>query len=151
MPTGSKPVSGSKKTDLKQCDDCPALCCHDLSIEIKRPRTRHEIDDLKWRLNYDTVGIYLRNRRWHMVVKGRCQFLDEANLCTIYDRRYDICRDHTPPYCEKYDDWYDVMFTHPDELEAYLRAQRRGEKVPMPKNEWASKGAGPGGKRRPRH
>ncbi|MEJ2191689.1 MAG: YkgJ family cysteine cluster protein [Nitrospirota bacterium] len=128
-----------KKTTLKDCSDCPALCCHDLSITILKPRTRKEIDDLMWHLNYDTVGVYIRNRRWHLIVKGVCQYLGKDNLCTIYDDRFDTCRKHLPPYCERYDDWYDVMFRTPFELRDYLREE---------KDRWRAKGkAGASGKK----
>lgn len=139
---GNKPVP-ALNTTLKGCEGCPAICCHDLSITILRPRTRADIDDLKWQLNYRTVGVYIRNRRWHLIVEGPCQYLGQDSLCTRYEDRFDICRDHKPPLCERYDEWYDVLFTDPDELEAYLRAQRRGETPPLPTGKWSSKGAGP--------
>jgi Fe-S-cluster containining protein len=117
-----------EKTSVKDCGTCAALCCHDLSVEIKRPRTKDEIEDYKWRLHYDTVGIYIRNMRWHMIVKGRCQYLDEKNLCTIYDRRDEVCREHMPPDCERFEGWYDVLFTKPEEMEAYLDKSKKKKK-----------------------
>lgn len=114
-----------ENTTLGDCSDCPALCCHDLSVTILKPTTKKEIEDLMWHLNYDTVGVYIRNRRWHLIIKGRCQYLDDRNMCNIYDRRFDTCRKHMPPYCERYDDWYDVLFTTPFELEDYLEAEKK--------------------------
>jgi Fe-S-cluster containining protein len=141
-----------KKTDLPQCGECPAACCHDLTITIKKPRTNHDLDVLMWQLNYDSVAIYVRNRRWHMLIKGACQYLGKDNLCTIYEDRFDICRDHKPPYCEWFDDWYDYMFLDPKELETFIKEQRKGNKPPMPTGKWESKGAGQhkvGTRRRP--
>jgi Fe-S-cluster containining protein len=117
-----------EKTTVKDCGDCAALCCHDLSVEITRPRTRDEIESLKWQLYYDTVGIYIRSRRWHMVVKGRCKYLDDRNLCTIYDRRPDVCREHMPPDCERFEEWYDILFTKPGEIEDYLNKSKKKRK-----------------------
>lgn len=114
-----------QKTTVKNCSACPAVCCHDLSIQILRPVTRKEIDELKWHLHYDTVGVYIRDHRWHVVVKGRCMYLDDKNMCTIYDTRPDKCRDHMPPNCERYNGWYDVLFTRPEELEDYLKRKKR--------------------------
>lgn len=115
----------SQKTTEKNCSECPAICCHDLSITILRPVTRHEINELRWHLHYDTVGVYIRNRKWHVVVKGKCSYLDDNNMCTIYERRPDKCRVHMPPNCERYERWYDEMFTTPEELEAYLKRSRK--------------------------
>jgi Fe-S-cluster containining protein len=113
-----------KKATLPACGDCPALCCHDLSVVILKPTTKKEVEDLMWHLNYDTVGVYIRNRRWHLIIKGRCQYLDESNLCTIYDKRFDTCRKHNPPDCERFDGWYDVMFRNPFELEEYMKKEQ---------------------------
>jgi len=121
----NKTIRPKQNTALDQCSDCPALCCHDLSVTILKPTTNKEIEDLMWHLNYDTVAVYIRNRRWHLLIKGRCQYLDAKDLCTIYDERFDTCRKHKPPYCERYDDWYDVIFTTPFELKDYLDAERR--------------------------
>ena len=142
MPARKKTKIGIKKTDMPECGACPAACCHDLTIPITKPRTIADIDVLKWQMNYDTVAVYVRNKRWYMLVKGRCMYLDEKDLCTRYAERFDICRDHKPPYCEWFDDWYDYMFTDPEELDAFLTAQRRGKKPKMPTGQWTSKGSG---------
>ena len=132
----------AKKTSVAECGNCPAACCHDLTLSITKPRTNDDIEVLMWKLNYDTVAVYVRNRRWYMLVKGACQYLGKDGLCTIYGNRFDICRDHNPPHCEWYDDWYDYMFNDPKELETFIKAQRRGKKPPMPTGKWESKGAG---------
>ena len=107
------------------CEGCPAICCRDLSIWIGAPKTKSEIDDLTWELRYDTVRAYIRNRRWYLLIKGTCMYLDENNLCTIYPKRPQKCRDHNPPNCEKYGEFWDVMFNNPEELEAYLKKKKR--------------------------
>jgi len=107
------------------CVNCPALCCHDLAIPIDRPRLREDIDDLKWKLRYDTVHVAIRHRRWYLVVNGRCIYLDKHNLCTIYERRPDICRDHNPPECERFGRWYQYWIDSPDGLDEYLAGKRR--------------------------
>ncbi len=131
-----------KDTTLSACGDCPAACCHDLTINIKKPRTNYDLECLMWQINYDTVAVYVRNRRWHLLVKGACQYLGDDHLCKIYEDRFDLCRDHKPPHCEWFDQWYDFMFTDPKELEAYIKTERKGKKPPMPKGKWLSKGAG---------
>jgi len=116
-----------KKTKRKTsvCINCPAYCCKDLVIVITKPRTRAEIDELKWHVHFDTVRVAIRNKRWHLVVKGRCIYLNRNNMCTIYERRPKKCRDHMPPDCEKYGKWYDFFLSTPDELEDYLKNGKR--------------------------
>ena len=143
MPSKKRGRADRKKpTDVKDCNDCPAMCCHDLTIDIKKPRTREDIDILKWKLNYENIGVYIRNLRWHMIIKSKCQYLGDDNLCTIYDKRDDICRNHMPPNCERFGEWYDRMITDPDDLEAFLQAQKKGKRTPKTKGiPWRSKGA----------
>jgi Fe-S-cluster containining protein len=113
------------KTSRKECNKCPALCCRNLSIWIGKPANREEIDDLKWQLHFDTVRVYIRNNRWYQLVEGKCIYLDEHNRCRIYETRPDRCRRHNPPNCEFFGDFFDVMFTTPEDLENYFAARRK--------------------------
>jgi len=47
--------------------------------------------------SFYTVKVFIRNRRWYALIKGRCIYLDKKNKCTIYEKRSDICRNHMPP------------------------------------------------------
>jgi len=119
------PSAGARNCTLAACNDCPALCCHGLSIPIDKPRTRSDIDVLRWELQYDTVRCYVRSHRWYLYIEGRCIYLDEQNMCTIYARRPDVCRRHGPPDCEKFGPFYDVMIETPEQLDAYLEKERQ--------------------------
>ena len=112
-------------TTRKECGRCPALCCKNLSIRILRPRTRVEIEDLKWQLQFDTVRVYIRNNRWYQLVEGRCIYQAKDNRCRVYPMRPDVCRRHNPPDCEFFGKYYDVMIDTPDQLETHLARSRR--------------------------
>jgi Fe-S-cluster containining protein len=107
------------------CADCPAKCCHKLLIPFNKPKDDGEIDYYRWHVQYDTVSIAIRSHRWYVVVDGRCMYLDDDNLCTIYDDRPDTCRDHNPPDCEHYGDWYDELIETPEELDAWFEKERK--------------------------
>ncbi|MFH2138487.1 MAG: YkgJ family cysteine cluster protein [Candidatus Omnitrophota bacterium] len=115
------------KTTIKGCNDCPAICCNNLALQIGRPANRQELDDLKWQLHFDTVKVYIRHRRWYQWVAGKCIYLTPESRCSIYENRPDKCRKHNPPACELHGKFYDVMFSTPDELEAYLK-KKQGER-----------------------
>ncbi len=112
-------------TTRRECGQCPALCCKNLSIRILRPRTRAEIEDLKWQLQFDTVSIYIRKNRWYQLVEGRCIYLGEDDRCKVYPVRPDMCRRHNPPDCEFFGKFYDVLIETPDRLEDYLADRRK--------------------------
>jgi Fe-S-cluster containining protein len=107
-------------TDLAECNDCPALCCHDLVMPIEKPKTDKDVFELKWELQYDTICVFVRSYRWYRLIKGRCQYLDDHNRCTIYEQRPRRCRQHNPPDCEYYGEFYDHMITTPEELDEHL-------------------------------
>jgi len=124
---GKSKKKGREVVKKKECRECPALCCRDLAILISRPRTKSEIDSLKWQLHFDTVSVRIRNRRWYLLIKGKCIYLDRNNLCKIYDRRPSRCRRHNPPECEFFGEWFDESITTPEELEAYLSRRKLGK------------------------
>jgi len=125
-PNGTRRKSRAEPEARKKpgCQGCPALCCHDLVLRITKPRTAQEIDSLRWQLHFDTVTVYIVDGRWHQMIAGKCIYLDDDNLCTIYDRRSERCRRHNPPDCERYGECWDVMIRTPDELDAYLAKEK---------------------------
>ena len=110
-----------KKKQDAVCIKCPAPCCKDLVIPTNKPRTKDEIEELKWHLHFDTVRIAIRSYRWYLTIKGRCIYLGKNNLCRNYENRPKKCKDHMPPDCEKYGKWYDLFLNTPEELEEYLQ------------------------------
>lgn len=108
-----------------ECGNCPSLCCRDMVLPIEKPKTREDVEELKWQIQYDTISVFVRSYRWYLLIKGKCMYLSRDNLCKIYERRPDKCRRLSPPDCERYGDFYDVLIKTPEELEDYL-----GRKLP---------------------
>jgi len=117
-----------KEMTLELCRGCPAKCCHNLAMWIDSPKTKEDVEDMLWKLHYDSVRIYIRNRRWYMWIKGRCIYLDDNNFCKIYDKRPQKCRDHNPPDCERYGEFWDEMFNTPEDLKRFLAKRKRAAK-----------------------
>ncbi|MCK4916823.1 MAG: YkgJ family cysteine cluster protein [Candidatus Omnitrophica bacterium] len=116
--------SKSSEPDNKYCKKCSAICCKNLAVEINRPRNKFEVENLKWQLHFDTVKVYLHNRKWHQLVEGTCIYLSKDDRCTIYETRPDKCREHNPPECEFFGKYYDIMFNNPQELTDYLKSKK---------------------------
>ena len=112
----------------KYCRTCPAICCKNLAMSIGKPVNRKEIEDLKWQLHFNTVKVFTRHHHWYQWVKGVCRYLSDDNKCTIYEKRPSICRHHNPPDCEKFGNFYDHMFSNPEELEQYFQAEKEKRK-----------------------
>jgi len=139
-----RPSVPTKVRTLSLCSDCPAKCCHDLVLVIDKPKTKSDIKHYMWQLQYDTVRIAITGKKWHTVYEGRCIYLDDDNLCTIYERRPKKCRKHNPPDCEHYGKWYDVMIETPEELRDHLKAgeERKKAKKAEKKEKRKKKGKG---------
>jgi len=124
-------VQNSKKIPKKipkkdPCKGCGALCCHDLAMHIYRPRTKPDIEELRWQLRFDTVRVFIRNKRWFMLTEGRCMYLDKNDLCTIYEDRPKTCRNHPISQCERYCEGYywDTLIETPEQLDKYLKKKK---------------------------
>ena len=118
------------KTLHHHCNNCPATCCTNLAMAIGRPSNKKEVEDLKWQLHFDTVKVFIRHHRWYQWVEGRCMYLSKDNRCTNYDERPDICRQHNPPDCEFFGEFYDIMMSTPKELDSYLSKKPRKLRKP---------------------
>ncbi len=113
------------KMAVKDCEGCPAKCCSDIEAPILRPRSRFDVDNLKWQVSFGNINVFIRNKRWYTLTLGKCMYLDKNFRCSIYETRPSICRDHNPPECEQYGEIYDVIFETPDELEKFYQKEVR--------------------------
>jgi len=114
-----KRIRKKEESDHKACLKCPAICCKSLAMTIHRPKNKKDLADLKWQLQFDSVRIYIRDRKWYLLVDGKCSYLGADDKCTCYETRPKICRMHNPPHCEFFGRYYDLMLTTPEELEGY--------------------------------
>jgi Fe-S-cluster containining protein len=129
-------IARAKKKKDQVCKKCKAPCCRNLAFAVPSPKNRYDIETLRWYLHFDTVQLYIRNRRWNMLIQGKCIYLSKNNLCTIYERRPKICRVHRSDACEMTGQWYDTLLSSPDDLEAYLKRKKRKRQTARKKAGW---------------
>jgi len=82
-------------------------------------------DQLRWYLHFDRVSVFVRSRRWNLLIDSRCMYLDEHDLCTIYEVRSDVCREHPAEVCEKDAAFYDLIMRRPEDLDRYLEKMKK--------------------------
>ena len=80
---------------------------------------------LRQHLHFDTVKVYIKNRRCYSFIKGKCIYLDTKNKCTIYKKRSDTCRDPMPPGYKHYKKWCTKIISPPVELDKYLNENNK--------------------------
>lgn len=110
------------------CVDCPALCCKDLAIPTRAPNDENQRVELDWYLHFKHINVFYRSRKWFILVRTQCQYLDKHDLCTKYEERSETCRVHNPPECEKFGDFYDEIFENPEDLKAFLERRKQKRK-----------------------
>jgi Fe-S-cluster containining protein len=87
--------------DQQVCQkECNARCCRYLTVYLPAPRQKADFDELSWFLAHENTSVYVEGRRWHLEVRTPCRYLNENNLCTIYEHRPDVCREYSLDACE---------------------------------------------------
>jgi Fe-S-cluster containining protein len=105
------------------CDECGAKCCEYTAIEIGKPSTKTDYDNIRWYLSHENVFVFVdHDRKWHVEFRARCEHLSADRNCRIYENRPRICRRHGMGQgeCEYYDSPYILRFSSLDQFEEYL-------------------------------
>ena len=85
------------------CDGCVAHCCRYVAVEIETPRSRWQIDQVRWLLLHENVAVYIgTDRRWYVEFRTRCRALGDDHRCTIYEDRPDLCRAYEVKTCPRW-------------------------------------------------
>ena len=110
-----------------ECQTCGAKCCRYITVQISKPRAKIDREEIRWFLAHENVRVYIDadDESWNVQFHTDCRHLDGANRCTIYPRRYDICRDHNPEDCEASEaEAQDTVFHNTDEFDAWWEKRR---------------------------
>lgn len=94
-----------------------------MAIEIDRPTTKREYDDIRWYLLHKNINVFIdHDGDWHVEFQTPCEALADDHRCMQYEKRPQICRDHGWPAgtCEFFASPYRARFTRPEEYERYL-------------------------------
>src|SRR5262245_36414428 len=82
------------------CDGCVAHCCRYVAVEIESPRSKWQLDQIRWMLLHENVSVYVgTDRHWYVEFRTRCKALGPDNRCTIYEDRPDLCRHYKVETC----------------------------------------------------
>lgn len=119
-----------EKKEINIClEKCDAACCKNLAMDILKPKDNWDIEDLRWKLHFKHVKVYIVNKRWHLLFETKCRYLLKNNRCSIYERRPEVCREHSHLECgEREGNWYDILISTPEELDEYFRKEKRKKK-----------------------
>lgn len=102
------------------CSKCSALCCKYFALEIDRPETRNDFENIRWYISHEKTSVFIQGGKWFLNVKNRCRHLDGDNRCAVYENRPAICRRLDANGCEYHDRNGVREIRTQKQLEAYL-------------------------------
>ena len=137
------PLLPDGRTELPKGNPCEGCdhCCRYIAIEIDRPRTKRDFDNVRWYLLHRNVSVMVDwEGSWLVQFDTPCEWLKEGR-CTHYALRPEICREYDPGECERYCSTpaEKILLRDEHDLEQFLeererrRLQRRSAKRPAAK------------------
>ncbi len=113
-----------------RCQQCDGRCCRYVAIEIDKPVTKSDFDDLRWYTAHRGVTVFVEDKRWYVNFNSRCNYLTSEHRCEIYERRPKVCRSHDPSECEgpggEYD--FELELRTPEDVDAYYAKHVKAKK-----------------------
>jgi len=128
------------KNGRGNCATCGARCCWYVVVELDTPAAKIDREEIRWLLAHENVSVYIDgdDGTWNVQFNTPCTYLDANNRCTIYRRRFDICKDHDPETCEDSDgEETDTIFHTTEDFDRWWRAEkaRRRRKRKKPRKQ----------------
>lgn len=110
------------------CHICKAKCCQYFALEIDKPTTLYEFENLKWYLLHEKTMIFVDNKEWFLQINNPCTHLSSDYQCLIYKKRPIICQEYgfdneNRISCDNIgkEDDHDTVFKTLKDLENYIR------------------------------
>jgi Fe-S-cluster containining protein len=112
-----------------QCDKCNGRCCRYVAVEIDKPASAKDFDDMRWFTAHRGVTVFMARNRWYIHFHARCNYLTHEHRCEVYARRPRMCRGHQLADCEGPTQAYDFQL----ELRTPRQVEEYFEQVVQPK------------------
>ena len=120
---GSDPRAWLHAGGRPTCTGCVAHCCRYVAVEIDRPRSKWQYDQIYWMLLHAGVSLFVDPAgKWYIEFRTRCEQLAEDNRCAIYDRRPNLCKQYEVVDCPVWSDGeaHRLRFETAESFAAYL-------------------------------
>ncbi len=107
---------------MSPCRKCSADCCKYIAKQLDTPRSKEEFEHIRWYLAHKRVKVFIEKRKWYLEIFTDCKYLTPSNMCSIYETRPLICREHDAKDCEFHVDSmeHDHYFQCLEEFDEYL-------------------------------
>jgi Fe-S-cluster containining protein len=108
---------------IKTCKECNGKCCRYIVIEIATPKSKEDLEELKWYIAHENVEVFVdKEGGWNVEFITPCKYLGKDNRCKIYKKRPDICREYSNKECEMNFNYVDKFrFKDIEEINKYIK------------------------------
>jgi len=108
--------------NCKDCSKCNGACCRYVVIEMDAPKELEDFDIIKWYVCHKNVNVFVEeDGAWNIEFITPCEHLGEDNLCKIYEKRPQICRDFSVDECPHHNVYNELhSFRCLQDLEDYI-------------------------------
>jgi hypothetical protein len=111
------------------CHLCTARCCKYFALEIDKPTSLSEYDQIRWFLMHEGIAVWVQDGDWYLEVRTVCRHLQPDNSCGIYEKRPQTCKDYGMPEegpCEFFTDHlkYDHYWDSDEAFEGFIDEQK---------------------------
>ena len=121
--TEPNPNENSPEINKKLCEGC-AKCCVHVNHEIDPPRNDEDCDYIIWFLLHENITVWVDDEHvWYIEFKTPCKALQDE-LCSIYERRPQVCREYSQVNCLNTNLDDDITFHSPEEFLTYVRKNK---------------------------
>jgi len=115
----------------EKCNYCTnTTCCTYITHQIDSPRSLEDFDTLLWQVSHESTQLYKEDGDWYLLINNRCMHIQEDGRCGIYEKRPQVCRDHSNDDCEfntpAGPDDFDLFFGGYEALDKYCRKRFKG-------------------------
>ena len=90
-------MSKAKESIVSSCEKCGAVCCKHVALEIDRPTTKQEYDNIRWYLLHRDIEVFIEDDgKWYLKFQTACTRLEKSGKCGYYGDRPSICSAYPP-------------------------------------------------------
>jgi Fe-S-cluster containining protein len=88
-----------------------------------------DFDTLLWQLSHESTQLYKEDGDWYLLINNQCRHILADGRCGIYEKRPQVCREHSNEDCEfntpAGPDDFDLFFDGYESLDRYCRKRFR--------------------------
>jgi len=125
-------VTTNKRKKFLSCEECEGLCCRYIAVQIDKPTSKNDYDNIRWMLYHENTHICIDHEGdWVLQVYTPCTQLDpKTRRCKIYNNRPLICKKLRLEECEWHgaDDDAEITFHNAEDFDRWLSGRKKKRK-----------------------